>query len=126
MADVIRAVADRIGRTTDAALRTLGLGGSRSTFVLVAADPDAALMATAAALRRMGARITRYDAEDAALEARLASALVAVRASGAGVDVTNLEVSTDAPGGRRLLRRFRRELAEPTGDARSAAQAGAR
>lgn len=115
MVDLIRTVAERIGRTTGAALRTLGFGRAPSTVVTVAADPDAALMASAAALRRLGARLTRYDSDDGAIEARLASSRVAVRATGAGSETTQVEVSTDAPGGRRLLRRFRRELARPRG-----------
>lgn len=107
-------------------LRTLGVGGRRSTAVQVAADLDAALMVTAAALRRVGARITRYEADAGALEARVAGALVTVRATGgAGSEITRIDVSTDARRGRRLLRRFRRELTQPAPTTKAPVRAGA-
>jgi hypothetical protein len=82
--------------------------------ILVAGGPEEALLASAAALRRLGARITRYESEAAALEARCVSsdarAVVSLRAAVEGTEATRLELETDAPDSRAVFRRFRAEL----------------
>jgi hypothetical protein len=122
MADLIRTVARHIGRATGTALRTLA-PGRHATVVPVAAEPDTALLATAAALRRAGARITRYEGDEAIVEARVGAALVSARAIAAG-EITRVEVWTDTRGGRALLRRFRRELTRPGHDGDAPAETG--
>ena len=78
--------------------------------VLVSAEPDAALLSSAAALRRLGARITRYDAEVGTLEATLPDAgVVRVRAVAGGAETTRVHLE-GGPGARRVLRRFRGAL----------------
>jgi hypothetical protein len=78
--------------------------------VLVAAEPDAALLSTAAALRRLGARITRYDPETGTLEARIArTAVVRVRTAAEHGGATRVHLEGDA-GARRVIRRFRSAL----------------
>lgn len=76
--------------------------------VLVAAEPEAALLSSAAALRRLGARITRYDGEIGTLEARLphSAAVVRVRTAAQDAETTRVHLEGD-PGARRLIRRFR-------------------
>ncbi len=81
----------------------------RSRAVLVAAEPDAALLSSAAALRRLGARITRYDSEAGTLEARVSSAVVRVHAAESGDGVTEVRLEGDR-GARSLMRRFRAAL----------------
>ena len=82
--------------------------------LVVAADPDAALLASAAALRRLGAKIVRYDGDEGALEARrgagAGTALLSVRATSEREGTTRLHVESDAAHPRALLREFRREL----------------
>ena len=79
--------------------------------VLIAAEPDAALLSSAAALRRLGARITRYDGEHGTLEARVpeSSAIVRVRAD-AGDDGTPRVQLEGAPRAGGVIRRVRRAL----------------
>jgi hypothetical protein len=78
--------------------------------VLVAADPDAALLSSAAALRRLGARITRYDTEAGTLEARVSpSAVIRVRAAAAEEGTTHVHLEGDAAA-RGVIRRFRAAL----------------
>ena len=82
-----------------------------TTTLVVAAEPDAALMASAAALRRLGAKIVRYDADDSALEARLVqSGFMVVRATAETDGTARLDVQTDAARPRAALREFRREI----------------
>jgi hypothetical protein len=93
------------------------LGGARwwrqrrgRTAIVVAAEPDAALLSSAAALRRLGARITRYDVEGGTLEARLTSrATVHIRTAAGSDGTTRVHVNGDA-GARRVVRRFRSAL----------------
>ena len=78
--------------------------------IVVAAEPDAALLSSAAALRRLGARITRYDADSGTLEARLAPAgVVRVRAASEHGGATRVHLDGDASA-RRVIRRFRSAL----------------
>jgi hypothetical protein len=78
--------------------------------VVVAAEPDAALLSTAAALRRLGARITRYDPERGTLEARIArTTVVRVRTAAEDGGTTRVHLEGDA-GARRVIRRFRSAL----------------
>ena len=83
----------------------------RTAAVLVACDPEAALLGSAVALRRLGARITRYDSEDGTLEATVTPGLgrVRVRTSANGADATLVQLEGD-PSARRLVRRFRGAL----------------
>src|SRR6266545_3300174 len=80
----------------------------RATAVLVACDPESALLGSAVALRRLGARITRYDSEDGTLEATVAAGdgRVRVRASPNGTDATLVRLEGD-PRARGVVRRFR-------------------
>jgi hypothetical protein len=82
----------------------------RPRDVVVAVQPDEALLASVAVLRHLGARITRYDAEAGTLEARLRrywrSALIRLRAEADGA-ATRLTVESDALGWAPLFRRFR-------------------
>jgi hypothetical protein len=82
----------------------------------VLGDPDSALLASAAALRRLGARITRYDVDAASLEARHreSGAIVLIVAHAREADTSALEVRTGGGGARRLVRRFRAELGRPS------------
>ncbi|MBM3221159.1 MAG: hypothetical protein FJZ38_21200 [Candidatus Rokubacteria bacterium] len=78
--------------------------------VIVAAEPDAALLSSAAALRRLGARITRYDSEAGTLEARVSSAaVVRVRTAPADEGTTRVHLEGDAAA-RGVIRRFRGAL----------------
>jgi hypothetical protein len=80
------------------------------TAVVVAAEPDTALLSSAATLRRLGARITRYDNEAGTLEARLAPAgVVRVHATAAEEGTTRVRLEGD-PAARSVMRRFRRAL----------------
>ena len=82
--------------------------------LVVAADPDAALLASAAALKRLGAKIVRYDGDEGVLEARrdtgVGSALFSVRATAEREGATRLHVESHDARARELLREFRREL----------------
>jgi hypothetical protein len=99
------------------ALAAVGVRARRrrgaATEIPVRAAPDEALLASAAALRRTGARITRYDPEEGTLEARPAGApesRVRVRVTPADADTARLRIESDPAGGRALIRRFRAEL----------------
>jgi hypothetical protein len=82
----------------------------RPVAIVIAAEPDAALLSSAAALRRLGARITRYDTEAGTLEARLTpTAIVRVRTAAADGGTTRVHLDGDAAA-RRVIRRFRGAL----------------
>ena len=82
----------------------------RGTAIVVAAEPEAALLSSAAALRRLGARITRYDSEAGTLEARVAPAgIVRVQATAEEEGTTRVRLDGD-PHARRVVRRFRGAL----------------
>lgn len=101
--------------------------GARATAECAAAGaPDEALLRSAQALCRLGARLTRYDTREATLEARAwpwrveVVIRVAATAQGAG---TRLKIESEAEGARRLvaagvnawtLRRVRAALARAT------------
>jgi len=89
-----------VGAVTEA----LHLRRRRAT-ILVAADPEGALLSSAAALRRLGARITRYDTESGTLEARVPPAATVVRVRTAASDglTTRVHLEGDAPS---VIRRF--------------------
>jgi hypothetical protein len=86
--------------------------------LVVDGDADEVLLRSAAALRRMGARLARYDAETLALEARLArwrlGLVLRVSAVPEGAGRTRLRVAHerltagafDLGRGRRVLREF--------------------
>ena len=77
------------------------------TAIVVAAEPDAALLSSAAALRRLGARITRYDSEAGTLEARIAPAgLVRISTVAGDQGTTRVHLEGD-PAARGVMRRFR-------------------
>ena len=90
------------------------LARARARDVVVAAEPDVVLLHGVAVLRRLGARITRYDAEAGTAEARLRRftrpALVRLRAEAAGEAVTRLHVESDALAWAPVFRRFRGDL----------------
>ncbi len=79
--------------------------------VLIVADPDVALLSSAAALRRLGARIIRYDSEAGTLEAQVSPAdgVVRVRAAAEDERTTRVELQGD-PAARSVIRRFRGAL----------------
>ena len=78
----------------------------RTMTLLVSAEPETALLSSAAALRRLGAHITRYDAEAGTLEARLSTTDRAVRLHATAHDdrTTRVRLEGDAPT---LIRGFR-------------------
>lgn len=99
--------------------------GAMPADLLVAGAPDEVLLRSVTALRRLGARITRYDVEALTLEARVARrlgpAVVRLRAAEADAGRTRLAVETHSgsrlplvTGGASLVRRFTRELADIT------------
>jgi hypothetical protein len=87
---------------------------ARARDVVVAAPPDAVLLHGVAVLRRLGARITRYDGDEGTAEARLRRftrpALVRLRAEAAGDTATRLHVESDALAWAAMFRRFRIDL----------------
>jgi hypothetical protein len=90
------------------------LARGRARDVVVAAEPEVVLMHGVAVLRRLGARITRYDAQAGTAEARLRRftrpALVRLRAEAAGTAATCLHVESDALVWAPMFRRFRGDL----------------
>jgi|ERR671919_832923 hypothetical protein len=90
------------------------LARSRARDVVVAAQPDEVLLHAVAVLRRLGARITRYDVEAGTAEARLRRfgrpALIRLQAEADGRDATRLHVESDALAWALLFRRFRGDL----------------
>lgn len=92
-------------------------GNRRAPATLtVKAEPEAALLASAAALRRLGARITRYDTDLATLEARQGNAVVRLTVSTIDGETSKLHIATGAAASRSLVRRFRAELSRPSVD----------
>jgi hypothetical protein len=101
--------------------------GARATAECAAAGaPDEALLRSAQTLRRLGARLTRYDAEEATLEARAwpwrveVTIRVSATAQGQG---TRLRIESETGNSRRLVaagvnawtvRRVRAALARAT------------
>ena len=85
---------------------------SRRRVFATAAPPDEALLLAVAVLRHVGARITRYDIEAGALEARLTrwGREGVVRVSAAGEAPTTITVQSDVSGGRAIERLLRTEL----------------
>jgi hypothetical protein len=77
--------------------------------ILVAADSESALLSSAAALRRLGARITRYDAETGTIEASVppTAGIVRLRAAANDALTTRLRLEGDVPA---VIRRFRDAL----------------
>lgn len=89
-------------------------GRPRARDVIVAAQPDEVLLHGVAVLRRLGARITRYDMEAGTAEARLRRfarpALVRLRVEPAGAEATRLSLESDALAWMLVFRRFRADL----------------
>jgi hypothetical protein len=95
----------------------------RRAEVVVEGEPEDALLRSARALRRMGARVTRFDVDRLALEARLVrwrlALLVRVHGVAAGGGATGLSVECAREGGgtfdfglaRATIARFRATLA---------------
>jgi hypothetical protein len=92
-----------------AVAEALRLRRGRVATILVAADPEGALLSSAAALRRLGARITRYDTERGTLEARVppAAGIVRVRTAPNDALTTRVHLEGDVPS---VIRRFRDAL----------------
>ncbi len=88
------------------------LARSRRRAFATAASPDDALLIAVSVLRHVGARITRYDIEAGALEARLTrwGHEGVVRVSAAGEAPTRITVQSDMRGGRAIERLLRTEL----------------
>ena len=84
----------------------------RPAVLVVAAEPDAALLASAAALRRLGARITRYDTEAGTLEATSAGDTVRLAITAQGAEQSRVEIAS-AGAARAWARRLRTELGRP-------------
>jgi hypothetical protein len=91
-----------------------GLGRTHARDLVVAAQPEDVLRHGVAVLRRLGARITRYDVEAGTAEARLRRfrrpALIRLRAEAAGASRTRLHVESDAVAWTPVFRRFRGDL----------------
>ena len=90
------------------------LARARVRDVVVAASPDVVLLHGVAVLRRLGARITRYDGDEGTAEARLRRltrpALIRLRAEASGDTATRLHVESDALAWAPMFRRFRIDL----------------
>ena len=90
------------------------LARARARDVVVAAQPDEVLLHGVVVLRRLGARITRYDADEGTAEARLRRlarpALIRLRAEAVGTATTRLRVESDALAWAPMFRRFRVDL----------------
>lgn len=88
------------------------LARSRRTAFDAAAPADDALLLAVAVLRHVGARITRYDGDEGALEARLTrwGREGSVRVSAAGEGPSRVTVESDLMGGRAIERLLRAEL----------------
>ena len=90
------------------------LARASARHVVVAAQPDEVLLHGVAVLRHLGARITRYDADEGTAEARLSRltrpALIRLRAEAAGTATTRLRVESDALAWAPMFRRFRVHL----------------
>lgn len=88
------------------------LARSRRRVFATAAPPDEALLRAVAVLRHVGARITRYDIEAGALEARLTrwGREGVVRVSATGEAPTRITVQSEVTGGRAIERLLRMEL----------------
>jgi len=90
------------------------LARPRARDVVVAAQPDEVLLHGVAVLRRLGARITRYDADQGTAEARLRRftrpALIRLRVEAQGARATRLRVESDALAWTPMFRRFRGDL----------------
>ena len=88
---------------------TLRLRRGRAATFLIAADPESSLLFSAAALRRLGAHITRYDTETGTLEARVPpdAAIVRLRTAANDADTTRVHLEGNAPA---VIRRFRAAL----------------
>jgi hypothetical protein len=88
--------------------------GGRSTTLVVDAPIEDALLVSAAALRRLGAQITRYDVEEGALEARRIAAdraaVVSVRVAPESERTTRLALTSDAADSANVFDRFRSAL----------------
>lgn len=104
-----RALTRPVAAFVDAVTAAVRRRRGRAATLLVAADPEAALLSSAGALRRLGARITRYDAEAGTLEARVPSAGSVVRLSTVANDAntTRVHLEGDATA---VIRRFRATL----------------
>jgi hypothetical protein len=87
---------------------------ARTRDVVVAAPPEDVLQHGVAVLRRLGARITRYDIDARTAEARLRRltrpALIRLRAEPEGEAATRLHVESDALAWAPMFRRFRSDL----------------
>ena len=88
------------------------LARSRRTVFDTAAPVDEVLLLAVVVLRQVGARITRYETEAGALEARLIrwGREGLVRVSAAGESPTRVTVESDVVGGRTIERLLRTEL----------------
>jgi hypothetical protein len=86
----------------------------RARELVVAAEPHEVLQHGVDALRRLGARITRYDIEAGTAEARwrrfARPALVRLRTAPEGPRATRLSVESDALACLRAFRRLRVDL----------------
>jgi hypothetical protein len=78
--------------------------------MIVVAEPESALLASAAALRRLGAKLTRYDTDDGMLEARAGAAAIRIAVTSSTTETSRLRVDADGASARLLVRRFRAEL----------------
>ena len=86
----------------------------RATELQVAADVEGAMLASAAALRRLGATLTRYDVDAGRLEARTPASggrLISLTFTAEGESLARMRVERDVADARKFFRRFRRELA---------------
>lgn len=86
----------------------------RAAELEVAADVEGAMLGSAAALRRLGATITRYEVDAGVLEARTrmgaGSGLISVTIIEEGDRLAHMRIESDIADARRFFRQFRREL----------------
>ena len=92
--------------------------GTRETELEVIADVEAALLVSAAALRRLGMTITRYEVDTGQLEGRApdreGGGSIRLTITAEGDDLSRMRIESDIAGAGRLFRLFKRELGRKT------------
>jgi hypothetical protein len=106
-----------VGVALNRARRVKGSDGERATRATeleVAADVEAALLVSAAALRRLGMTITRYEIDAGQLEARArdrdGGGGIKLTITAEGENLSRMQIESDVAGAGRLFRLFKREL----------------
>lgn len=107
-----------LGQAIGAAKKLVGARKSgrplRAAELQVAADVDGAMLSSAAALRRLGATITRYETDAGRVEARARTddghGRISLTITGEGESLARMRIESDVADARQFFRRFKREL----------------